>query len=132
MSPDRRTVLKGMGAGGAVVVGGLLGWRLLADGHPAAPPAGSTVPPPTPPAALADALVAVGGRYLEVYPDEADQEVLLDALPDLQGEVPARPGRGLAVLAEQAAADHATGGSIALDGWVLSRTEARAAALYAL
>lgn len=135
---NRRTVLRGMGAGGVVIVGGLVGWRILEEGEPAAPPTSSTVPPP-PPArmadalvAMADALVAVGTRYLETYPDEADQEVLLDSLPALQGEVPTRPGLELQGLAEQAAADHVAGAVVELDGWILSRTECRAAALYAV
>ena len=133
MSLDRRAVLKGLAAGGVLVVGGgLVAREVLDDADPAPPPASSTVPPPPPPASMADALLAVGTRYLEAYPDEAEQEVLLDALPALQGEVPARPGQGLPVLADQAAEDHVTGDVVALDGWVLSRTECRAAALYAL
>ena len=119
MSPDRRAVLKGLAAGGVLVVGGgLVAREVLDDADPAPPPASSTVP--------------VGTRYLEACPDEAEQEVLLDSLPALQGEVPARPGQGLPVLADQAAEDHVTGDVVALDGWVLSRTECRAAALYAL
>ncbi len=135
MSPDRRAVLKGVAAGGVVVVGGgLLGWQLLADddepGDAAESP--NRPRPPDPPASVRAALVAVGTRYLEVEPDEADRDELLAALPALDGEVPERPAEALDVLAEQAAADHEAGEVIELDGWVLSRTECRAAALYAL
>lgn len=81
---------------------------------------------------MGDALVAVGTRYLEEVPDEADQAVLLEQLPALEGTVPERPGPMLGVLEPQVVADHTTGDLVELDGWVLSVTEARAAALYAL
>jgi hypothetical protein len=115
-----------------VVAGGLIGWRVLDDDGSGEATTTSTAPPPAPTSSLADALVAVGGRYLEEHPDEADQAALLAALPALDGEVPDRPGQALRVLADQAAADHASGDTVDLDGWVLSRTECRAAALYAL
>ena len=132
MSPDRRTVLKGLGAAVVVVGGGVVGWQLLDDDDAPASPTTTEPPPPEPTSSLAEALAAVGGRYLEVAPDEADEQVLLAALPALDGTVPERPGQGLRVLAPQAAEDHATGEVIALDGWVLSLTETRASALYAL
>ena len=132
MSPDRRSVLKGLGAAAVVVGGGVVGWRLLDDDDAPAAPAPNEPPSPEPPSSLAEALAAVGGRYLEVAPDEADEQVLLAALPALDGTVPERPGQDLRVLAPQASEDHATGEVIVLDGWVLSLTESRAAALYAL
>ncbi|HYF45141.1 MAG TPA: twin-arginine translocation signal domain-containing protein [Acidimicrobiales bacterium] len=133
MSPDRRTVLKGVGAGVVVVGGGLAGWRVLDDGGDEGGGGPTTTAPPAEPAAtLSDALVALGGRYLADHPDEADRGVLLDALPALDGRVPERPGQALRVLADQAAADHGAGDVVEVDGWVLSRTECRAAALYAL
>ena len=132
MSPDRRTVLKGLAAGGAVVVGGgLIARQVLDDGEAAAPT--TTAPPPAEPrSTMGDALVAVGARYLEDEPQEADQAFLLDQLPALEGTVPERPGPMLGVLAPQAVADHTAGELVELDGWILSVTEARAAALYAL
>ena len=130
MSPDRRTVLKGLGAAGVVVAGGLVGRRLLDDED--ATPTTTEPPPPEAASSLAEALVVVGARYLEVAPDEADQDLLLEALPALDGTVPERPGQGLSVLEPQAAADHEAGAVVALDGWVLSLTECRAAALYAV
>ena len=134
MTPDRRTVLKGLGAGGVVVGGGLVAWRLLDDDDEAVEGVSTTTspPPPDPASSLGDALVAVGGRYLEEHPEEADREALLAGLPALEGRVPERPGQGLQVLADQAAADHEAGDVVVLDGWVLSVTECRAAALYAL
>ena len=132
MSPDRRSVLKGLGAAAVVVGGGVVGWRLLDDDDAPAAPATTEPPPPEPTSSLAEALAAVGGRYLEVAPDEADEQVLLAALPALDGTVPERPGQDLRVLAPQASEDHTTGEVIELDGWVLSLTESRAAALYAL
>ena len=135
MSPDRRTMLKGLGAGGVAVVGGLVAWQALGDddGGDGSTASTTTVSPTLEPAAsLSEALVAVGGRYLEEFPDEADQDVLLDALPPLDGQVPDHPGQALQVLGPQAAADHESGEVVDLDGWVLSRTECRAAALYAL
>ena len=131
MSPDRRTVLKGLGAAAVVVGGGVVGWQLLDDDAPAAPTT-TEPPPPEPTSSLAEALAAVGGRYLEVAPEEADEQVLLAALPALDGTVPDRPGQDLQVLAPQASEDHVTGAVIELDGWILSLTETRASALYAL
>jgi len=132
MSPDRRTVLKGLAAGGAVVVGGgLIARQVLDDGEAPAPT--TTAPPPSEPrSTMGDALVAVGARYLEDEPQEADQAFLLDQLPALEGAVPERPGPMLGVLAPQAVADHTAGELVELDGWILSVTEARAAALYAV
>jgi hypothetical protein len=128
---DRRTVLKVLGVGGVVAAGGLAGVRLLGDDADDSP-TGTTLAPPEPASSLRAALAAVGSRYLEEQPDQADREALLQALPALDGEVPEDPGRALAVLAEQAQSDHRAGQTVVLDGWVLSRTECRAAALYAL
>ena len=133
MSPSRRAVLKGLGAGGVVVVGGLAVVRLVDDeGDESAATTTTAPPPPEPASSLDDALVAVGGRYLEEFPEEADQDQLLDALAPLEGRVPERPGQALQVLGPQAVADHEAGEVVLLDGWLLSRTECRAAALYAL
>jgi hypothetical protein len=135
VSPSRRSVLAGLGAGGVVVAGGLIGWKSLVDdgSDDGATTTSTTEPaPPEPTSSLAEALVAVGGRYLEEHPDEADEAALLAALPALEGEVPERPGQALRALADQAAADHEAGDTVVLDGWVLSVTECRAAALYAV
>jgi hypothetical protein len=129
---ERRTVLKGLGAGGLVVAaGGLVSWRLL-DDEGDDTPTEPTLATPEPEATLHDALVAVGSAYLEQVPDEADVDTLLAALPALEGEVPDDPGHALQVLAPEVVADVEAGEVVALDGWVLTRTECRAAALYAL
>ena len=125
-------MLKGLAAGGVVVVGGGLVARQLLDDDEPAPPATTAPPPPEPRSTMGDALVAVGTRYLEEVPEEADQALLLEQLPALEGTVPDRPGPMLGVLAPQAEADHVAGDLVELDGWVLSVTEARAAALYAV
>ena len=132
MSPTRRCVLIGLGAGGVAVAGGLAGWQLLGDDDGST--ASTTTAPrqPEPASTLSEALVAGGGRYLEEFPDEADQDVLLEALPPLEGQVPEHPSQALPVLGPQASADHEAGDVVVIDGWVLSRTECRAAALYAL
>jgi len=132
VSPDRRTVLKGLAAGGAVVVGGGLIARQVLDDGEAAAPTTTALAPSEPRSTMGDALVAVGARYLEDEPQEADQAFLLERLPALEGTVPDRPGPMLGVLAPQAVADHTAGNLVELDGWILSVTEARAAALYAL
>ena len=132
MSPDRRTVLKGLAAGGVVVVGGALVAQQVRDDDESAPPPTTAPPPSEPRSTMGAALVAVGTRYLEDVPEEADQAFLLEQLPALEGTVPERPGPMLGVLAPQAVADHTAGDLVELDGWVLSRTEARAAALYAV
>jgi len=132
MSPDRRTVLKGLAAGGVAVVGGGLVIRQVRDAGDPPPPTTTAPPPPDSRSTVGDALVAVGTRYLEDEPQEADRAFLLEELPALDGRVPERPGPMLGVLAAQAEADHATGDLVVLDGWVLSVTEVRAAALYAV
>jgi hypothetical protein len=129
-------VLKGLGAGAVVAGGGVAVWQLAGDdgGTDGRPPSETTQAPatPDPASSLGDALVVIGRQYLDRYPDEADRQLLLDALPALEGQVPERPGQGLRVLADQAMADHGSGDVVDLGGWVLSRTECRAAALYAL
>jgi len=122
-------MLVGLGVGGAAVAAGLVGVRLLDDDE--APPSTTAPPPPDPEAPLDESLVAVGTRYLEDHEAEADQAILLGLLPALDGTVPADPATGLQVLGPQCAEDHATGDVVPLDGWVLSPTECRAAALYA-
>lgn len=127
--PGRRTFLRWLGGAALLTTGGLVAYRAFDEGG--GEPSSSTTTT-LPSASPHDALVVVGGRYLAEHPDEADRERLLAALPALEGEVPEHPLQGLQVLADQAAADHRTGDVVELDGWVLSLTECRAAALYAL
>lgn len=77
-------------------------------------------------------LVAVGRRYLEAHPDEASVAFLLRALPQLGADIPSDPATGLGGLRDQVTEDFAAGDIVSVDGWSLARTEARAAALYAI
>jgi hypothetical protein len=120
-----------------VVGGGLAGWQVLGEDGGGSEDSGSpttttTGAAPTPASSLGDALVVLGSRYLAQFPDESDRATLLEALPALGGRVPERPAQALRALADQAVADHEAGDVVTVDGWVLSRTECRAAALYAL
>lgn len=67
----------------------------------------------------------LGRLYCTRYPAEADAEIL--ALP-LRNALAA----GADSLADVIAEDFAAGHIVYLDGWVLSRTEARQAALYSI
>ncbi len=58
--------------------------------------------------------------------------MLLAALPALGGSVPTDPATQLAALREQVAADYEADEVVELDGWLIARTEGRAAALYVL
>jgi hypothetical protein len=76
----------------------------------------------------------VGQVYLQKAPDEADRGRLLTRLfPEL---APARHAKSPAAWRQSYAAkcrqDFADGHTVRLDGWVLSRTEARLCALAAL
>lgn len=121
--PSRRAVLAALVAGGAALLG--VGVVAVTRNDEGAPDPGADV-------SVDAALVALGRRYLDAHPDEADEAVLLDALPALGGQAPSDPATQLAVLSEQVAADYADDDLVVLDGWILARTEGRAAALYAL
>jgi hypothetical protein len=68
-------------------------------------------------------LVAIGARYRQLFPD--------DDLTAVGRDLPEEPGAALAALSERVRADFAAGDTVDVDGWVLSRTEARAAAIVA-
>lgn len=123
--PTRRAVIVALLGGGAVVAAGGA-YVVLSGGDDA-----DTTSEPADVAAD-DALVAVGRRYLRDHPDEADAAVLLAALHALGDSVPAAPATRLAVLRDQVTADFEAGEVVEVDGWIISLTEARAAALYAL
>ena len=78
------------------------------------------------------AVRAVGRSYLELASNEADRARLSDlifgnaGLPDVSFSSLQRH------IAAARARDHAAGDTIMLDGWILSRTEARLCALCAL
>jgi len=79
---------------------------------------------------VAAALARVGRRYLEVTPEERDVATLRARL----GELSAPPDvlAHVAALEQAVRRDFERGDILALDGWILSRTELRAAALVAL
>jgi len=78
----------------------------------------------------ADGVVALGKAYLKTHPGEADLELLLRRLPgvdatrDLRTQLPALSGA--------ISKDFRVGRLVTVQGWQLSRTEARAAAAVAL
>ena len=70
-------------------------------------------------------VVAVGRAYLRDRPDESDPAKLLSALG-------ASDGDAVAAARRNSATDFAHGRTVVVDGWILSSSEARAAAVIAL
>ena len=68
-------------------------------------------------------VISLGEAYLEQFPAEKDV-ALLESLVDING-----PPGGLDELIRR---DFATGDTVKLQGWVLSRTEGRQSALFSL
>ena len=124
--PTRRLVLAALLGGGALVAAGVGVARVAGDDGDS----GTASEPTDVPADVA--LTALGERYLREVPAERDEAVLLAALPALGGSVPTDPATQLAALREQVAADYEADEVVELDGWLITRTEGRAAALYAL
>lgn len=118
---SRRSVIGGLAAGG--LTAGLIGSLVAAcsDGSE------STGSPATEAEA---AIVRIGRRYREEHPDDDDREVLLERLG--VGAEDARSSTFLSSLDAQVADDYGAGRTVRLDGWVLSVTEGRAAALVSL
>jgi hypothetical protein len=111
---SRRGFLRGL-VGGAGAVGVALGtrWRLS-----------HSTPSSTP-----DPLAALGRSYLSKYPKEDSLDVLRRSTPELSGARSAADVRAaLPAIAAAAAADFASGEVVQIEGWRLTRTEARAAA----
>jgi len=120
----RRGFLAGLAAG---VVGAALGLRLYWSG--ARTPAGaerlaSTLP-------HSDSAVRLGRRYLEGAPEEADAAHLIALI----GTLPAGTESDAALrerLQARIRQDFIDGTTVAVDGWLLSLTEARLCALVSL
>lgn len=98
---------------------------------------------PVPPAALAGLLphaagaARLGRRYLALAPAEADPGRLLHALSKDHADLAAASRTGAdieirAILGRCRQRDFAAGNTVLVDGWILSRTEARLCALVAL
>lgn len=77
-----------------------------------------------------EAITRIGRRYRQDHPEEDDHEVLLELLGVGVGDVASSDF--LPSLDEQATEDYAADRTVQLDGWVLSVTEGRAAALVSL
>jgi hypothetical protein len=75
------------------------------------------------------AIERIGATYLVDHPEEASAAVLAGLLPE--GWLGA-DGRDLSALRERVKEDFAAGDVVPVDGWVLSRTAARAAGLLSL
>ena len=75
-------------------------------------------------------VAALGRRYRDAVPSENNAHVLEAAiLAGAPGDASVEPRRW---LADRVQRDFAQGETVTVDGWVLSRTEARQAALYSL
>jgi hypothetical protein len=122
-------VLTGAGVVGADVVFNHRGSRASTP-PPSAPV--TSAPPPATGDIRSDALWAaalpVGRAYLAQAPHEADRSRLHELVPDLAG--PTR--KDFAELAAPVEHDYENGHIVVVEGWVLSRTEARGAALVAI
>ena len=131
----RRAALAFLGGGAAVLVGGGIALKARDDGGDST--TDTTSPPPDPlpdDAARLEGIAAVGARYRELVPEEATEEALLAAIP-MAEELPDTPNAledELGERRDQIRADFESGEVVDVDGWQLSRTEARLAALISL
>jgi hypothetical protein len=83
-----------------------------------------------PAAGARDPITRLGRAYLDLTPDEDSVDTLFDLVPGLrrgQPVVEQLPG-----LEPKVTSDFARRRTVSIDGWHLSRTEARVAALHAL
>jgi hypothetical protein len=124
---SRRAVIGGLAASGltAGMVGSLL--TACSDRTDSGATGPSGAPDPTEPE---QALVKIGRRYRADHPDEDDRALLLDRLGLEEGT--ASSPSGLSTLDAQVAEDYGSGRTVRIDGWVLSETEGRAAALVSM
>lgn len=123
--PSRRDVLRGLVASGLTV--GMVG-SLVAACSDDTGSGGSDGPSGT--SEAEEAITRIGRRYRQDHPEEDDHEVLLELLGVGVGDVASSDF--LPSLDEQATEDYAADRTVQLDGWVLSVTEGRAAALVSL
>lgn len=126
---SRRAVIGGLAASGltAGVIGSLL--AACSDSSGPADPAPKT--PGTEPASEAEAaIIRIGRQYRADHPEEDDRQTLVDQLGVTAGA--ASSPRFFSTLDAQVADDYGSGRTVQVDGWVLSVTEGRAAALVSL
>lgn len=84
----------------------------------------------TPHTPLADSLRAIGEAYLDSYPAERSRSALLGAIRSRSARIdPGGGGPTPAVLNRLVIEDFGADDVVYLNGWALSRTEARVAAL---
>jgi len=122
LKTDRRSFLRGSLLGAAVL---LLAWQIR--------PVRLSAKPFRPVRPEHAGMVSVGRAYLHLAPEEADAAWLRQLL-DLPAGASALtlPGLERERLAARQSEDFRTGEAVLVQGWVLSRTEARLCALAAL
>jgi hypothetical protein len=121
---SRRTVLLGLGGAATAAFVAVAAGVTLGDRDDTADDGGERT---------SDASVArVGEAYRAAYPDEDDRALLERELPDLDGARGAELEDRLRLLDERVRQDFADGDVVLVDGWLLARTEARAAALVSI
>ena len=111
---------------GLLAAGGVAGASLANDFVRGASPARAA----NAAAAPRDGVVVLGKAYLRAYPGEADPTFLLARLPGIDTKQRVRPQ--MPTLVPAFTKDFASGRVVTVQGWQLSRTEARAAAAVAL
>ena len=111
-----------------LAAGGLAGASLANDLLRGTTPAGAASA--TGATASRDGVVSLGKAYLRAHPREADTRFLLARLPGIDTTAPVRPQ--LPTLDPAITADFDADRVVTVQGWQLSRTEARAAAAAAL
>lgn len=129
----------GLAVGGGVVgAAAAYGIVQLAGGDDTKQSAGSSTtasstqpvsPTETIPAGADSAYARVGRAYLQQAPEESSTDALQQALPP---EFTAGGAPNWGALGPQVGTDYTKGDIVTLDGWRMSRTEARAAAYVAL
>lgn len=136
---SRRAALGVLGGAAAAVAAAVAGVRLVGDDDrpgDAGSPGGTEAPGGSAGARdELDGIRRIGEAYLTAHPEQAGREELLEALGGGQpgGVDPeAEPEEILAGLEAAIREDFAEARTVVLDGWHLSVTEARAAALVAL
>jgi hypothetical protein len=126
---SRRVVIGGIVGTAALAVGGVAVAALVDRDDDTASRAGSSGTTPKVRGGEGDELRRVGRRYLEVVPAENDDAALVRELRTA-GLDPERLDVPTGLRAA-AARDYAAGAVLLLDGWLISRTEGRYAALIA-
>ena len=94
---------------------------------PEAPPEAPPVDVTGPPTGSLDPVLAAGRAFLRAHPEEAQREALAGALGIEAGARDVRAVLGR--IGDAVRADFGAGRIVAVDGWRLALTEARAAAL---